>query len=757
VNASKDLVQRNTTTLPIFVQPRLRVWFWVPAILVYSLLVPTRVLPSGTARVVTDLAWTAAVILATANSFRAARALGGANRNAWLLFASAYAAWAAGQIVWDVYELILDVTVPFPSLADIGYLAFGPLMIAGLLVLRSTQQQRRLSWVRVANLGLILCSLAVICSVMLTRPFTRSTHELGPALIVIAQGAAITIACIIAMYILWSYSWGARLGSAVLVTGALVMHTIAAVFYTRQLVADQYGVSSLFNLVWLVAFALQYWAAESQLHLARSPEDGVARAVQEKQGWVEALIPGTLLLCMAMSGVTLANELTTQMVYFASLMLAVFAVVLSVREALLYSQGQLTQEKLSHATEALTSTTNQFRALDSRRAELEREIELAARAGAVGLWDWDMKSEVVRFSREWKHQLGYDEDEITDNMEEWRSRLHPNDFERMTQAVADFAANPQGEFIAEQRLRHRDGTYRWILAHGTVAHVANGKPQRILGSHVDITDRKMIELSLRESEARYRELVDELERRVAERTGELTEAYRESQNFAYAVAHDLKAPLRAIDGFSHLLEQSASSRLNAEEQGHIKRVRQAAIHMASLIDGLLDYSRLEHRELHFCVIDIRYFVEDMLDSMKGLIDATNADVTVTAARGNVRADVESLRIVVRNLLDNAFKFASPERALRIDIGSYAEPDCIVLTVRDNGIGFDPQYHDKIFEIFNRLHAAGYAGTGIGLALARKAVQRMHGRIWADSELDKGATFYVSLPKADHTATSAAAD
>jgi signal transduction histidine kinase len=267
----------------------------------------------------------------------------------------------------------------------------------------------------------------------------------------------------------------------------------------------------------------------------------------------------------------------------------------------------------------------------------------------------------------------------------------------------------------------------------------------MLGSHVDITDRKMIELSLRESEARYRDLVNELETRVAARTSELTEAYRESRNFAYAVAHDLKAPLRAIDGFSHLLDTSAAARLSPEEHSYIKRIRRGAINMTSLIDGLLDYSRLEHRELRLSPVDCREFIEEILHSMESTIHAAHASVTVTVAPRTINADTEGMRIIVRNLLDNALKFRSPQRTPHVDIGSYEEPGCLVLTIKDNGIGFDVQYRDKIFEIFNRLHANGYEGTGIGLALVRKAVYRMHGRIWADSEVDRGSTFYVRLP------------
>jgi signal transduction histidine kinase len=209
----------------------------------------------------------------------------------------------------------------------------------------------------------------------------------------------------------------------------------------------------------------------------------------------------------------------------------------------------------------------------------------------------------------------------------------------------------------------------------------------------------------------------------------------------------LKAPLRAIDGFSHLLNQSAAARLNNEEHDYIKRVRHGAIHMSSLIDGLLAYSRLEHRDLRFCAIECRDLIDDVLHSMDTVTRAAKATVTVSVAPGAVRADVEGLRLVIRNLLDNALKFSSATRPPTIEIGSYEDEECIVITLSDNGIGFDPQYHDKIFEIFNRLHANGYEGTGIGLALVRKAVHRMHGSIWAKSAPDQGATFFVKLPTA----------
>jgi len=720
---------------------------WAVVLLAFIVVVPGRLVDHRTAIILTDAAWTLAAFAATISCLRAGLALERRNRTAWFIFAAGCGAWTLGQILWNLYEIHGGVLVPFPSSADIGYIGFGVLMIVGLLVLRSTQLERTLTWLRAANLGLILCGLAVVLITMFTQPFMRGGLSMESSLIIVIESAAVTTAFIVALYVLWSYHWGDRFEPLALTTVALALHTICAVFYTRALVTGDFAATSAFNVGWLMSFAVQQWAAESQVAAAEHSRDALAQVIRDKQGWVEALVPGVLVMCIALTGLALGDEVTPIVVNLGSIALALFAIVLAVREGLLYSRGQQMRTRLQRAAVEIEQSREQLQEIDAKRIELERDIELTARAGAVGLWDWDMRTRTVRYTREWKRQLGYEDHEIADDLEEWRSRVHPDDRLRMEQALRDYMAQPRGEFAAEQRLRHRDGSYRWILTQGSALLGNDGKLRRLLGSNIDITERKNIELSLRESENRYRELVDGLESRVAERTRELTDAYRESQSFAYAVAHDLKAPLRAIDGFSHLLEQSAQPRLSANEQMYIKRVRHGAIHMASLIDGLLAYSRLEHREVHLCAIDCRAVVDEVLRSMDALVHTANATVGIDVPPARVYADAEGLRVALRNLVDNALKFASPARALRIDINGYEEAGRLILTVRDNGIGFDPQYHDKIFEIFNRLHSSGYEGTGIGLALVRKALQRMQGRIWAESAPDRGATFYMSLPLA----------
>lgn len=721
--------------------PRPLVKVWAVALLLYALIVPTGQVGPQAATFINDIAWTIAAALAAISSWRAARSLAGRHRAAWLIFALACAAWTAGQLAWNVYQLYFGIPLPFPSLADAGYLAFGPLMILGLFVLRATQQERRLTGLRVANLGMILCSLAIVLINTLAQPFGEAPRSLGSSLIVLAENASLALAFVVAIYFLWSYRWGDQLPACTLLTLSLGAQMISGLLFTRGLMAAEYSANSLFNAGWLVAFALHQWAAQTQVAHYRRQEDSIIR---QGQDWVEALVPSFLLLWIAVTAALIFEELAQRTIYLGALVLAAFAVILASREAWLYSRGLQLRAELDDSAKALARAHERLQAVDAQRRDLERVIEVTARAGKVGLWEWDLSSNCMRFSREWKRLLGYEEHEVADNLDEWSTRVHPEDSERILGDLQNFVANPTGEYVSEQRLRHRDGSYIWILSQAAMLFDGAGRPERMLGSTVNITSFKQLEQSLRDSERRYRELADALESRVARRTQELSDAYRESQNFAYAVAHDLKAPLRAINGFCALLEQSAGGRLTEDEHRYIDRARQGALRMAALIDDLLAYSRIEHREQRLVPIDCRQFVEDLLGSMADSIQETGAEVRVDLDSSPVLADSEGLRIVLTNLLGNALKFSRRAHRPRIDIDSAAESGRYILRVRDNGIGFDPAYREKIFEIFNRLHASGYEGTGIGLALVRKALHRMGGEVWAEALPGKGATFFVSL-------------
>jgi len=251
---------------------------------------------------------------------------------------------------------------------------------------------------------------------------------------------------------------------------------------------------------------------------------------------------------------------------------------------------------------------------------------------------------------------------------------------------------------------------------------------------------------LQASEARVRDLNVHLEERVADRTRQMQSAYEELEGFAYAVAHDLRAPLRAIDGFSQLLEEAMQPHADAKSSGYLARMRRGATKMAALIEDLLAYSRIERRALSPEPVQLDTLVADVVAECSADIEARNLRLQVDVPSISMNVDVEALTLVVRNLLHNALKFTRRAHSAQISIAARSDGERVELIVRDNGIGFDMQYHDQIFKLFHRLHRdEEYQGTGIGLALVRKALERMNGRVRAASHPGEGATFAIELP------------
>jgi PAS domain S-box-containing protein len=719
---------------------------WIGSLALYAILIHGGLVVEPAALWVTDLAWTAASVIATVSSWRTSREVSGARRVAWTLFAAGCGAWFLGQMVWNWEQLFGHVRVPFPSAADYGYTAFAFLFAAGFYVLRNVQPARRWTPQRIANLTLILCSLAVVINTMVLDPVMRTQRSPYFVTVALVESLSITATFIIGTYFLWSYRWGGETRAMLLMIVGFGIHAFCGLIYTHELLIDQFVATDFVNIGWIIAFGLQHGAAIEQRRIARDPK---IRVSTTGEGWLEALVPAVLLMFVAATAALMSIEPSTRLILINAALLAVFAVLLGFRESWMYLRGLHMQVRLDRARSEIESARDRLRRTEGERQELERNVDVTARAGGVGLWDWNLRTNEVRYSREWKRQLGYEEHELTDSFDEWYSRVHPSDAERAMHAVREYLDHPVGEFFSELRLRHRDGSYRWILSQANVVCDADGAASHMHGSHIDITARKQMEMALRQSETRYRELADALERRVAERTADLSEAYRESQSFAHAVAHDLRAPLRAIEGFSHLLMESCGAKLDPTERGYIDRVRRGALQMASLIEGLLAYSRMEHREMLLGRIDLRSMLQELVGEVEERTRTCGARIEMQLPSVEVRGDREGLGVVFRNLIENALKFTQQGVPPLIEIGARVADGSVVVSVRDNGIGFDQDYHDKIFEIFQRLHGRDeYEGTGIGLALARKAMQRMGGRIWAESRAGTGATFFVELPRAE---------
>ena len=250
-------------------------------------------------------------------------------------------------------------------------------------------------------------------------------------------------------------------------------------------------------------------------------------------------------------------------------------------------------------------------------------------------------------------------------------------------------------------------------------------------------------------EDKLRRLSEELEQRVQDRTQELRAANAELEAFSYSVSHDLRAPLRAIDGFSQMLLARYADRLDADGRHALERVRAGSQRMGVLIDSMLELSRLGRRPMEFRDVDLSALAAEVVQELRAGEPERDVEVVIEP---NVSAvgDKELLRVALQNLLGNAFKFTSPKPHASVQFGCTEHAGQAAIFVRDNGVGFDMNQADKLFLPFERLHSEReFSGTGIGLATVQRIIARHRGRVWAQGAIGDGATFYLTLAPGDH--------
>ena len=287
-------------------------------------------------------------------------------------------------------------------------------------------------------------------------------------------------------------------------------------------------------------------------------------------------------------------------------------------------------------------------------------------------------------------------------------------------------------------IRHVSGRTTDVLYNAVVYRNEAGQVQGVFAAARDVTERKRAEAEL----ARYRDHLEEL---VRQRTAELAHSNQELEQFAYVASHDLQEPLRAVTGYLGLLEPQLAGKLDEEGRRHVEGAVQGAARMHTLIADLLALSRVGTRGLVLAATDLNAVLDQALDGLRVSVAETGARITRDALP-TPTVDAGQMVQLFQNLIGNALKFRG-ERAPEIHVGAERQPERWVLAVRDNGIGIEPQYYERIFLVFQRLHTRRmYPGNGIGLAICKKIVERHGGAIWVESEAGRGSTFSFTIPK-----------
>ena len=480
--------------------------------------------------------------------------------------------------------------------------------------------------------------------------------------------------------------------------------------------------------------------------LCAKPECGLARAFCVGEGGiiVRRILPLITLISFIFGLLCLRGE---QMgLYGMDFAIALFAfaniVSLSIIVGLVARSLNVAEAERNKATEALATS--------------EEQLRMATEAAEVGTWSYFPSIGRAEWSREAKRLFGIPTD-ATMTYDLFLSRLHPDDRQRVHETVQQaIDPNLKMPFDIKHRVVRPDGSVRWVNAKGRLGFEHNDAlGVRFSGTVRDITSEKNAEEAVAQASAKLKQYATELESMVAERTAKLEKTVASLETMIYTIAHDLRAPLRAMQGFTHALLEEYAPGFDHVGKEYCIRINTAAGRMDTLISDLLEYGKISRSDVPKKMVDLNREIDAVLEILRDDINKRGAEVVVEKPLPEVCGDSQLLDSVLKNLLSNALKFVQSGTVPKIHVYAEHREQAIRLCVEDNGIGIAPEHRDKIFGVFERLHADDrFQGTGVGLALVQKGIEQMGGRVGVESEPKKGSRFWIELPDKEHCAVCA---